>query len=217
MNIIYRATRVIIGAVVAASMMAAVGTSAANAQQTPSVTSFLANPAQLLQQNPEGGSLLANTIEQIALVDPSTFEALLGLLPSANEAQRGAIGRGLAHAAKVLVLTNQEVAVAWQQRIASVNDPSFKTAAAEALADVKLGAVGGGPGSGLGGPGGGPGGGVVEDIRPRSVGTLPYTFTGATTGSSGTTSSPSSGSSASFTSCLGTGCPGPNPVSASSP
>ena len=53
----------------------------------------------------------------------------------------------LAQAAKVLVLTNQELAVQWQQQIALVNDPSFKTAAGEALADVKLGSVGGGPGS----------------------------------------------------------------------
>ena len=91
----------------------------------------------------------------------------------------------LAQAAKVLVLTNQELAVQWQQQIALVNDPSFKTAAAEALADVKLGSVGGGPGSGLGGPGGGPGGGVVEDISPKSVGTLPFTFTASTVGSGG--------------------------------
>jgi hypothetical protein len=157
---------------------------------------------------------LANAVEQLALVDPSTFEALVDLLPSANPAQRAAIGRGLAQAAKILVLTNQEVAVEWQQRIALVADPSFKTAAADALADVKLGSVGGGPGTGLGGPGGGPGGELVEDIRSSSVGTLPAAFSGSTSGSGGTTNS-SSNSVGSFTSCAGTGCP--NPVSASSP
>jgi hypothetical protein len=202
MKVMQRITRVLASAIVGTFMVV----SAAIAQQVPSVTAFLADPARLLEQNPQGGSLLASTVEQIALTDTSTFEALLGLLPRSNEAQRGAIGRGLAHAAKVLVLTNQEVAVAWQQQIALVTDPSFNTAATEALADVKLGSVGGGPGSGLGGPGGGPGGGVAEDIRPKSFGTLPFTITGSTT-ASGSTTSPTNPSS--FT--------GFNPVSASVP
>lgn len=222
MDVICKASRIITGAIVAVSIVAAIGTNAANAQQTPSASSFLANPSQLLQQDFEGGSLLSNAVEQLALTDPSTFGALLALLRDADEAQRGAIGRGLAQAAKVLVLTNQELAVQWQQQIALVNDPSFKTAAAEALADVKLGSVGGGPGSGLGGPGGGPGGGAVEDIRPKSVGTLPYTFTASTAGAGvpggtpgGTTTSP-----AGFTSpsCVGPNCsPVINPVSLSAP
>lgn len=222
MKVVERIARVIISAIVATFMVA----NAAGAQQIPSVDAFLADPAKLLQQNPQGGSLLANTVEQIALTDTSTFGALLGLLPNADEGQRGAIGRGLAHAAKVLVLTNQEVAVAWQQQIALVNDSSFQTAATEALADVKLGSVGGGAGSGLGGPGGGPGGGVAEDIRPKSVGTLPFTITGSTTASGSTTSptSPST-STSSFTSCVigvncscvGVNCPVINPVSTSLP
>ena len=220
MDVICKASRVITGAIVAVSIVAAVGMNAANAQQTPSVSSFLANPSQLLQENLDGGSLLSNAVEQLALTDPSTFGALLAMLRDANEAQRGAIGRGLAQAAKVLVLTNQELAVQWQQQIALVNDPSFKTAAGEALADVKLGSVGGGPGSGLGGPGGGPGGGVVEDISPKSVGTLPFTFTASTVGSGGSIPGGTTTSSASFTgpSCVGPGCsPVINPVSLSAP
>ena len=95
MDVICKASRIITGAIVAVSIVAAIGTNAANAQQTPSASSFLANPSQLLQQNFEGGSLLSNAVEQLALTDPSTFGALLALLRDANEAQRGAIGRGL--------------------------------------------------------------------------------------------------------------------------
>jgi hypothetical protein len=212
MDVICKLSRVIKGAIVALSIVAAVGTNAASAQQTPSVSSFLANPSQLLQL--DGGSLLSNAAEQLALTDPSTFGALLGLLPNANDAQKGAIGRGLAQAAKVLVLTNQELAVQWQQQIALVNDPSFKSAAAEALADVKLGSVGGGPGTGLGGPGGGPAGGALEDIRPRSVGTLPFTVSASTAGAG----VPSTNSTTGFTSCVGVNCAAIiDPVSSSAP
>jgi len=192
MFVIGRACRFIAGAILAAFVMAAVGMNAANAQQTPAVSAFLANPGQLLQQNPNGGSLLANAVQQLALTDPSTFKTLLGLLADANDAQKGAIGQGLAQAAKIEVLTNQTLAADWQQQIAAINDPPFKTAAANAFGDVKLGAVGGGAagaaGSGLGGPGSGSGGGSPEDIRARTSPTQPFTFTGSTSAASSVSS-----------------------------
>ena len=55
MYVIDRTFRLIAGAILAAFVMAAVGISAASAQQsqTPTASAFLANPGQLLQQNPE--------------------------------------------------------------------------------------------------------------------------------------------------------------------
>ena len=50
---------------------------------------------------------------------------------------------GLTQAAKNEVLTNQTLAADWQQQIAAITDPTFKTAATNALGDVQLGAVGG--------------------------------------------------------------------------
>ena len=198
MYVVDRTFRFIAGAILAAFVMAAVGMSAANAQQsqTPTASAFLANPGQLLQQNPNGGSLLANAVQQLALSDPSTFKVLLGLLANANDAQKGAIGQGLAQAAKIEVLTDQTLAADWQQQIAAINDPPFKTAAANAFGDVKLGAVGGAAGaagSGLGGPGSGSGGGSLEDIRSRGTPTQSFTFSSSTSGASGvsTGSSPS--------------------------
>jgi hypothetical protein len=199
MCVVDRTSRFIVGAILAAFVMAAVGMSAANAQQsqTPTASAFLANPGQLLQQNPNGGSLLANSVQQLALSDTSTFKVLLGLLANANDAQKGAIGQGLAQAAKIEVLTNQTLAADWQQQIAAITDPSFKTAATNAFGDVQLGAVGGGaPGAGVGafgGAGGGVGGGGPQDIRSSPTNTPSFTFTGGTAGSGG--SSFTSGSS----------------------
>jgi hypothetical protein len=193
MYVIGRVCRFIAGAILAAFVVAAVGMSAANAQQsqTPTASAFLANPGQLLQQNPNGGSLLANAVQQLALSDPSTFKALLGLLANANDAQKGAIGQGLAQAAKIEVLTNQTLAADWQQQLEAINDPTFKTAALNAFGDVRLGAVvgaaGGDTGAGLGGPGAGAGGGgSPEDTRARTTATQPFTFTGSTSAASST-------------------------------
>jgi hypothetical protein len=195
MCVIGRAFRFIAGVVFAVSVLAAVGTSAANAQQpqTSAASAFLANPGQLLQQNPNGGALLTTAVQQLALADPSTFKVLLGLLANANDQQKGAIGEGLTKAAKVEVLTNQTLAEDWQQQIAAITDPTFKTASTNALGDVKLGAIGGAAGgdagAGLGGPGSGPaGGGAPQDIRSNPTNTPSFTFTGSTAGGSSFTS-----------------------------
>src|SRR5665811_577501 len=106
MYVLDRTFRFIAGAMLAAFVMAAVGMSATNAQQSqnPTVSAFLANPGQLLQQNPNGGALLITAVQQLALADPSTFKVLLGLLANANDQQKGALGEGLTKAAKVEVL-----------------------------------------------------------------------------------------------------------------
>jgi hypothetical protein len=194
MYVIERTFRFVAAAILAAFVLTGVGMSAAKAQaQIPTVSAFLANPTQLLQQNPNGGTLLSNAIEQLALADPSTFKVLIGLLASANDLQKAAIGTGLAQAAKIEVLTNQTLAADWQQQIAAITDPSFKTAAINAFGDVKLGAVGGGT---LGGGGGGPStGGPTNNSSPENLGETPtgtpsFTFSSSTTGESGPSAGP---------------------------
>jgi hypothetical protein len=200
MYVVDRTFRFIAGAVLAAFVMGAVGMSVAKAEQapTPTASAFLANPGQLLQQHPNGGSLLANAVQQLALSDPSTFKVLLGLLANANDAQKGAIGQGLAQAAKIEVLTNQTLAADWQQQIAAIIDPTFKTAALNAFGDVQLGAVGGSAGgAGLGGPGSAPGGGGLQNIQSNPAATQTFTFTGGTTGTGGSSTTITSPASAS--------------------
>jgi hypothetical protein len=198
MYVVDRTFRFLVAAILAAFVLTGINMSTANAQvqsptQIPSVSAFLANPTQLLKQNPNGGTLLANAVEQLALADPSTFKVLLGLLDSANDLQKGAIGMGLAQAAKIEVLTNQTLAADWQQQIAAITDPAFKTAAINAFGDVQLGALGGGT---LGGGGGGPTtGGPTTNSSPENLGETPagtpsFTFSSSTTGESGPSAGP---------------------------
>ena len=66
MRAINQLPRFVVGAMLTAFVMAGIGMSAASAQQsgTPTAAAFLANPGQLLQQNPNGGSLLTNAVQQ---------------------------------------------------------------------------------------------------------------------------------------------------------
>lgn len=187
MNLVGQTFRFIGGAVVAAFVLTAVDARPAHAQQPLTVSQFLANPGQLLQQYPVGGTLMIAAVQQLALADPTTFKVLIGLVATANDQQKGAIGEALTQAAKIEVLTNQTLAADWQQQIAAITDPAFKVAATNALGDVQLGSIGGGNlGSAGGGPAGpGGGGGGPENIQSNPTNTQGFTFTGSTAGGPG--------------------------------
>ena len=156
MYLVDRITRLIASAILGIGVLAGAEALPAFAQQQPlTVSAFLANPNQLLQQFPVGGAVMISAVEQLALADPATFKALIGLVGNANDQQKAAIGEALTQAAKIEVLTNQTLAADWQQQIAAITDPSFKVAATNALGDVQLGSIGGGN---LGSSGGGPAG-----------------------------------------------------------
>jgi hypothetical protein len=186
MVVVGRICRFIACAILAAFVLTPIGVGAANAQQSQNqtVSDFLANPEQLLQQYPSGGSRMANLVQQFAIENPTTFKLLLGLLPSANDLQKGAIGEGLAMATKIEVLTDQALAEDWQNQIAAIHDPVFEIAATNAFGDVQIGAVGGGP---LGGAGGGPGSprsinlAPSQNLRSTAVPTQQFTYTPTTT------------------------------------
>src|SRR5262245_57813798 len=98
MYMVDRAIRFITALTVSVGIFATVGVLApAHAQNPQPLTAeaFLANPGQLLQQYPTGGSLMIANVQQIALANPATFKLLLGLLPNANDLQRGALGESL--------------------------------------------------------------------------------------------------------------------------
>src|SRR5277367_5773889 len=123
----FQVPRFVVGAIFSAFVMAGVGMSAAGAQQAGPATAaaFLANPGQLLQQNPNGGSRLTNAVQQLAVSNPANLRALIGLVANANDQQKSAIAQGLTRAAKVEVLTNQAVAQDWESQIAAITDPTF--------------------------------------------------------------------------------------------
>jgi hypothetical protein len=172
-----------------------VGVTTAKAQSaTPTVAAFLANPQQLLQQNPNGGQKLIDEVQELALQDAATFKLILGLVPNANDQQKSAIAFGLAQATKALLgltqplvpgETNQQLAADWQQQIAAITDPTFKIAATNGFGDVQIGAVGGPLGGPLGGGGAGPsgagGGGAPENFF-SGTNTPFFSYTGNTTG-----------------------------------
>lgn len=174
-----RTARFIVGAFMAAFVMVWIGLGAASAQAP--------TPAQVLQQNPNGGQLLINALEQLLRADPTTARTVLALVPSMNDQQKIAAATAVTQFDKnILVLTNAAAAADLQQLILAITDPVFKAAALNAFGDVKLGGVGEGElGGPLGGPAGGPGtGSPAQDIRSNPVNTGPFTF-GAGTGTLG--------------------------------
>src|SRR5512143_2880672 len=114
---LHRTIRFIVGAIFAAFVMAGVGVGAANAQAQ--------TPAQLLQQNPNGGQLLINALQQLLVRNPSALNAVLALVPGASEQQKVAIATAAAGAAKQLVTTEPATAADMQEKILAITDPAF--------------------------------------------------------------------------------------------
>jgi hypothetical protein len=182
--------RLLSGAIAAGLVAVAVSGAPALAQQPsqPPGTSAT-TPDQLLQKFPSAGVPLSNAVQDMAITNPSTFDALLALVANATDEQKSAIGAGLAQATKIEVLTNQALATEWQQKIAAITDRSFEIAATNAFGDIQLGATGsaaGAAGSGLGGPGNGPGGtgssGPPETIGSNPISTQTFTLTSSISG-----------------------------------
>ncbi len=167
-------------------------------QQLPAqtISTFLGNPAQLLQQYPTGGAQLISQIRDLAASDPATLQPILQLLANANKDQKTAIGSGLGQAARVCVRTDQAYATQIQYAIAKTKDEDVWLAYTSITGDVQLGGVGGGAGSAgaVGGqtnplPGGPTGSGAVLGIPGGSAGTGAFNFTSSVGGTGGTSTS----------------------------
>jgi hypothetical protein len=129
----------------------------ASGQELPAqdVQAFLANPAQLLQQNPDGGPTLISRIRDPAASDPATLWVIIRLLASGTANQKSAIGAGLGQAAQMCVRTDQVDAAEIQRQVGASGIEEAITAMAAVLGDRPIGGLGGGPGGGGGGSGGG--------------------------------------------------------------
>jgi len=151
------------------------------------VSAFLANPGQALQQNPNGGGQLISTLRELVASDPATLQPILALLADANTEQATALGTALGQASQICLKTDQPYATQIQQALAATGSQPAILAFAAVTGDRPIGEVGGGAGDGGGGGGGG--GGPIT------------TATSTFTGSSGPpATSPSGGGAASFSS-----------------
>lgn len=146
------AIRAIAGAMLTILIVMA-GTTQSYAQQDSdvSVAAFLANPSQILMQNPDQ---LRTQVNKLATADPNTLSAILSLLNNANKDQKNAIGKGLGDAAKNALKANQAYAIQIQTAIIRARDEEVRLAFTNALGDVRLGGIGGGAGGAGGGIGG---------------------------------------------------------------
>lgn len=117
------------------------------------IQQFLANPAGLLSQFPNGGPLMITKVRDLAASDPATVDALMALLKSASPDQASAIGTALGQVALMAVSTDQGFATDLQTKIAQAgNVPALVAFSAVVGGDIKLAAAGG-PGTGIGGGG----------------------------------------------------------------
>lgn len=172
------------------------------AQQQTIAQRFTANPGQVLQQYPAGGTAMVSLLREVAISDPNSLSTILGLIPNANKDQKTAIGNALGQAAKVVVRTNQLYANQILQAIAETKDQDVFMAYSGGGNDSGTAATGGG-GAGAAGGGGAIGGqtnslggtppstGVAQAIGGGSTPTGNFSYTSSVSGTgtnSGTTS-----------------------------
>jgi len=167
------------------------GVSPANAAQltTQQVGQFVADPGGLLKTNPNGGGRMISQIRDLMQSDtclPSpaaprlascqdVLTAIIGLLATANDAQKAAIGTGLGEAAQAMETTNPTLANDIQTALAKNGDKLALEAYQTTVGNQAIGAAGGG-GAGaaayqtLTNTGGGGGGGLGGTTSAGSSG-----------------------------------------------
>lgn len=185
------------GAVVAGLMFT---TLAATGAQAATVDEFLANPAQVMAQYPNGGAELISLIRDVATSHPEALATITGLLSSGTADQQGAVGSGLGQAYKIVLNTDQAYAAQIAAAVGGSNSDSAKTAYSGATGNVSIASTGGGAAGGGGGSGGTAGGsgsgtptggsnsGSSGTTGQGSTQTSGNTFTGGGGGVSGSTS-----------------------------
>jgi hypothetical protein len=124
-------------------------------QQLPAQTAadFISNPAQLLQQFPNGEAEIISRVRDLAASNPATLPLILNLVAGASSTQIDAIGTGLGQAALTCIRTDPAYATEIQQVVVALNNSALSFAFAAVLGDKPIGAAGGGAGGGGGGGG----------------------------------------------------------------
>jgi hypothetical protein len=131
------------------------------------IAQFKSDPQELLRTYSSAGLLLSTEVRSLVLTDPGLVPLLLGVAKQGNDAQKAAIGAGMAEAARVLAAANPQLAAQIQLAVAQSDLGALITAfiagsnATRTAATAGGGGGGGGGGSGSGGGDGGGSGGAV--------------------------------------------------------
>jgi hypothetical protein len=114
------------------------------------IAQFKANPQGLLTTYASAGLPLSTQVRNLVLTDPSLVDTLINVAKSANDAQKAAIGAGLAEAARILAATNPQLAAQIQLAVAQSGLGPLITAFIAGSNATETAAVGGGEGGGAG-------------------------------------------------------------------
>jgi hypothetical protein len=123
------------------------------------IAQFKADPQSLLTTYASAGLPLSTRVRSLVLTDPSLVATLIDVAKSGNDAQKSAIGAGLAEAARILAATNPQLATQIKLAVAQSGLGPLITAFIAGSNATETAAIGGG-GEGVGGGTGGPTGGV---------------------------------------------------------
>jgi hypothetical protein len=124
------------------------------------VARFKANPQALLATYASAGLPHSTQVRGLLLSDPNLIDALIDAAKNGNDAQKAAIGAGLAQASQILVCTNPQIAATIQLKVAQSGLTPLITAYIAGSNATQTAATGGGGGGGGEGGGSGPTGGV---------------------------------------------------------
>lgn len=134
------------------------------------VARFKADPQSLLTTYASAGLPLSTQVRSLVLADPTLVGTLIDLAKRANDAQRAAMGAGLAEAARSLAAANPQLAAQIQADVAQSGLTPLITAfiaGSNGVQTAATGAGGGAAGSGAAGSGG-PAGGVGNSSGSNS-------------------------------------------------
>jgi hypothetical protein len=131
------------------------------------IAQFKANPQGLLATYASAGLPLSTEVRSLVLTDPSLVDALITVAKGANDAQKAAIGAGLAEAARIIVASDPKLAAQIQVAVAQSGLEPLITAYIAGSNATVTAATGGGGGD-AGGGGGGPTGGVGTSTGSNS-------------------------------------------------
>ena len=107
------------------------------------IVAFKADPTAFLENNQSAGTPLSNAIRSLAASDSETLDQIIELIKNASPAQKAAIGSGLARAASVCAVPQQEYAAEIQVKTAETGDLELAAAFRTASSDIATAAIDG--------------------------------------------------------------------------
>ncbi|GGE48824.1 hypothetical protein GCM10007276_27490 [Agaricicola taiwanensis] len=116
--------------------------------ESADVQAFTENPAGLLTRHMSGGTELTRASYNLIVTDPTTVDALVGLIGQSNSLQKFALGTGMGDAVRQCSANDPAVADAIQTAIAALNQPEFEIAFTQSINQIETAAIPGAGGSG---------------------------------------------------------------------